>query len=115
MKLRESLEVMDEVIEIEGASGRLYRFIRGGSAPTPSDAGNFVFMAEENPSTVVCSGTTADLSVAVKFWHGIPRHEAETLFYIRRNVTKTMRQVEHEDICLKHAPEMVVFEFDGSS
>ena len=103
---------MEEVIEIEGASGRFYRFIRGSLVSTPSDAGNFVFVTKEIPSSIVCSGTTADLGLAARFWNGVPA--PETRFYIRRNVTKTMRQAEHDDICLKHAPEMVVFEFDGS-
>ncbi len=102
---------MEEVIEIEGASGRFYRFIRGSLFSTPSDAGNFVFLTKETPSSIVCSGTTADLSVAAKFWNGVPA--PETRFYIRRNVTKTMRQTEHDDICLKHSPEMVVFEFEA--
>jgi len=106
---------MEEVIEIEGASGRFYRFIRGSLVSTPSDAGNFVFVTKEIPSTIVCSGTTADLGLAARFWNSVPAPAPETRFYIRRNVTKTMRQAEHDDICLKHAPEMVIFEFDGLS
>ena len=102
---------MEEIIEIEGASGRFYRFIRGSSLSTPSDAGNFVFVTKETPSSIVCSGTTADLSLAAKFWNEVSA--PETRFYIRRNVTKTMRQAEHDDICLKHSPEMVVFEFEA--
>ena len=104
---------MEEVIEIEGASGRFYRFIRGSLVSTFRDAGNFVFVTKEIPSSIVCSGTT-DLGLAARFWNGVPAPAPETRFYIRRNVTKTMRQAEHDDICLKHAPEMVVFEFDGS-
>jgi len=104
---------MEEIIEIEGASGRSYRFMRGSLVSTLSDAGNFVFVTKGNPSSIVCSGTTADLSLAVTFWNGVPT--PETHFYIRRNVTKAMRQAEHDDICLKHGPEMVVFEFDGPS
>ena len=104
---------MEEVIEIEGASGRFYRFIRGGLVSTPNDAGNFIFVTKATPSTIFCSGTTADLSLAAKFWNSVPSHASDTRFYIRRNVTKTMRQMEHDDICLKHAPEMVVFEFEA--
>lgn len=106
---------MRDIIEIEGASGQRYRFTNATPASTPNDAGNFIFMTKANPPTVVCSGTTDNLRVAAKFWEGVPSHAADTYFYIRRNVTKTMRQVEHDDICLKHTPEMVVFEFDGSN
>lgn len=105
---------MGEMIDIEGESGSLYRFKRDTDTSTLSGAGNFILILNKDNQTVACSGTTSELSVALRFWQELPKHEAETSFYTRRNVTKAMRQAEHDDICLKHAPEMVIFEFDGS-
>lgn len=105
---------MDEIVDIEGASGRTYRFKRETEASTLSGSGNFILISNKDKRTVACSGTTFDLSVALRFWREMPDHEISTSFYTRRNVTKAMRQAEHDDICLKHTPEMVIFEFDGS-
>lgn len=107
--------MVDEIIDIEGASGSSYRFKRETDASALSGSGNFIIISDKHKPTVVCSGTTADLSMALRFWREMPDHEISTSFYTRRNVTKAMRQAEHDDICLKHAPEMVLFEFDRPS
>jgi len=109
VSLREAVEIMADIIDVQGASGDFYRFTKEAL----SGSGNFIIMSNETDD-IICSGTTSDLNIAMQFWKNMPNHKAATTFYTRRNVTKSMRQAEHDDICLKHAPEMVVFEFDGS-
>ncbi|HUO21832.1 MAG TPA: hypothetical protein VMU59_04885 [Caulobacteraceae bacterium] len=91
---------MSEFIDLAGASGAHYRFHRVPDVDElPAIAGNFVYVRGAQPDlALVCAGTGESLSVARKRWaEAVRDHGAEAL-YVRRNVSRRSRQVEHQDI-----------------
>ena len=98
------------VLDLEGASGALYRFY-GVDEPRhlPGSSGNFVCVRQEGREVcVVASGSAADLRHASEFWEtAITQHFADRLL-IRLNISRNVREREHEDLIRRHHPAMVV-------
>jgi hypothetical protein len=106
---------MSDFIDVPGVSGVHYRFQR---APDPNAlpviAGNFVFVRGEGPAlTVVGVGTGETLTSARKRWaEAVSDYGAEALF-VRRNVSRRSRQLEHRDIVEQVHPALEAAEDFG--
>ena len=107
---------MSDFIDLAGASGGRYRFQRvDDPANLPAIAGNFVYVRGEGENlVVVCAGTDETLGKAGRRWaEAVRDHQAEAMF-IRKNVSRRSRELEHRDIVEQRRPPMDAGEdFDG--
>ena len=107
---------MKPFIDIAGASGAIYRFDAIESpAQAPSSAGAFVFARIGTDGVeVVCCGSTLNLKDKIELWGAqIERTETQGIF-VRRNVSRSVRAREHDDIVGKHRPELIATDDDES-
>lgn len=101
-------------IDVEGASGSVYRFQRiDDPVRLPATSGNFLFLkAAGDGAEVVCAGTASSLTRAKDVWNPtIEPNQAQTLF-VRLNVSRSVRRNEHDDIVEAQQPTMVVTNLD---
>ncbi|HEX4709443.1 hypothetical protein [Phenylobacterium sp.] len=94
---------MKDFIDLEGASGALYRFRlwREGAAHLPM-AGNYVFVRPEDESVkVLAVGECNDLSQVLSRWSNGTRRGA-THAFTRLNVSRGVRMAEFEDLAANH-------------
>lgn len=101
---------MQSFIDLEGASGAIYRFHRVDDlANLPAIAGNFAYVHGDGPRpVVVCCGTDETLLRAAARWPTAQQAHRATAIYVRRNVSWKVRAHEHQDIVKKHRPALVV-------
>ena len=103
-------------IDLAGASGALYRFERIDDLERlPAIAGNFVYVRGSGRAvTVICAGADETLRRAgAQLSDARRRYDAEAV-YIRRNVSRRTRELEHTDIVDHYRPVMVLAgELDG--
>ncbi len=95
---------MQAFIDLTGASGVTYRFQRvDDSDQLPAIAGNFVYVRGHGAGlTVICAGTGEPLANAASRWaEAVRDHQAEAIF-VRRNVSRRSRELEHRDIAEQH-------------
>jgi hypothetical protein len=105
---------MKPYIDIEGASGSVYRFQRvDGPNHLPGTAGNFLFLANAGERTeVVCCGTARSLTRTAEIWKSVVvEHDAKAMF-VRLNVTRSARTSEHDDIVEGQKPTLVVTDLE---
>jgi hypothetical protein len=110
--------LMQNFIDLEGASGATYRFQRVDDLSNlPAIAGNFVYVHDDGlKRVVVCCGTDETLLSAAGRWPAAQQTHRATGIYIRRNISWKVRASEHEDIVERHRPPLVVAtEFDRHS
>jgi len=101
-------------IDIEGASGSVYRFQRiVDPERLPAMSGNFLFLkAAGDGAEVVCAGTAGSLIRAGEIWQPVVvEHDAKAVF-VRLNVSRTVRTSEHDDIVQGQRPTVVVTHLD---
>jgi hypothetical protein len=98
---------MRDFIDLLGASGSTYRF-----RPLPESgdhlpvAGNYVVVREEPESfTLVRAAVADDLSKAWQNLKGLPGAPGSLRLYTRLNVTRSVRQAEHDDIVARYEPQ----------
>jgi hypothetical protein len=106
---------MSDFIDLSGASGAHYRFQRVADLNVlPAIAGNFIYVRGQGQGlTVVCAGTGESLSQAGKRWaEAVREHRADALF-VRRNVSRRSRELEHKDIVQQVHPAMEAAEDFG--
>lgn len=100
---------MKDLLDIEGASGALYRFrVHDTDRELPATAGNYLFIRRDGEAIqVVGCGEAQSLMSARPLWaEAVAEHGAEKL-YLRLNVARAHRVGEHEDIVAKHRPQLV--------
>ncbi|HEY9234601.1 MULTISPECIES: hypothetical protein [Phenylobacterium] len=100
---------MKDLLDIEGASGALYRFrLHDTNRELPATAGNYLIVRrEEGALQVIGCGEAQSLMSARPLWaEAVAEHGAEQL-YLRLNVARAHRVGEHEDIVAKHRPQLV--------
>lgn len=94
--------------ELEGASGQRYRFRRvKDPSALPAEGGNFVYVrhTDEGPIVIGC-GASECLHQAADLWkEAVERHGADSIF-VRLNIARRQRLLEHEDISAVHSPPM---------
>lgn len=97
---------MKEFIDLEGASGATYRFrLWPEGAPHQPIAGNYVCVrpapGEPGGHVVAHVATSTDLSRARA---ELPKalRGAGVLVYTRLNVSRAIREAEHEDLAARH-------------
>lgn len=101
---------MQSFIDLEGASGAIYRFHRVEDLTNlPAIAGNFAYVQGNGPQPVViCCGTDETLLKAAARWPTAQQTHRATAIYVRRNISWKVRAHEHQDIVTKHRPALVV-------
>ena len=103
------------ILDIQGASGALYRFY-GVEEPRhlPSSGGNFVCVRQEGREVcMVASGSASDLRQASAFWEtAITEHFADRLL-VRLNISRSVREREHADLIGRHHPAMVMGDLEA--
>jgi hypothetical protein len=100
---------MKDTIDVRGASGAVYRFMRVlGDQPLTRMGGNFIY-AKKSDGTweIVFVGEASNLmSDAHRLWpQAVKDHGAEELF-TRLNVTERVRRLEQSDILGVITPPM---------
>jgi len=99
---------MKPFVDLEGASGRSYRFQlwRDGEAHRPI-AGNYACVREEGGAIAVLGlGVTTDLSRCREALAKLsPPGGAE--LYTRLNVSRGAREAEHQDLVARYDPAFV--------
>jgi hypothetical protein len=100
--------LVKENLDLQGASGATYRFrLMDRAEQLPTVGGNFVYVSwrEERPQVLFC-GAANSLSAATNYWDEAVRvHGAQSL-YIRLNVARAAREVEHTDLVDRLRPPM---------
>ena len=99
---------MSDFIDLAGASGAQYRFQHIADLDAlPAIAGNFVYVRGARAALkVVGVGTAESLAAARKRWaEAVRDHGAEAVF-VRRNVSRRIRQLEHQDIVQQIHPAL---------
>lgn len=101
-------------LDLVGASGAVYRFrLVGDLGELPATAGNFVYAREEAGNyDVVCCGTARSLFRARAAWPAAVERRQATHLYVRLNVSRAVREGEHEDIIAAANPDLVLTDFD---
>ncbi len=100
-------------IDLNGASGVVYRFRLAQPEALPDAAGNFVWIAEPPPTgRVICCGTTRNLIKAAETWADAVKQEGATHLYVRLNVASSARTSEHDDLVASLHPPLVVVDPD---
>jgi len=95
-------------IDLEGASGRIYRFRlwREGEAHQPI-AGNYAYVRQASSGMEILGlGATNDLSAARQPLKGRKQLEGAAI-YTRLNVPRGARENEHQDLVAHHKPAFV--------
>jgi hypothetical protein len=107
--------MMQNFIDLEGASGVTYRFQRVEDlSKLPAIAGNFVYVHGDGPKpTIVCCGADETLLRAANRWPAAQQSHGAKAIYVRKNVSWKVRATEHEDIVERYRPPLVAAaEFD---
>jgi hypothetical protein len=97
-----------EHLDLEGASGAIYRFrLIADPDQLPVAGGNFVFVrwSGEGPQVSFC-GAVNSLVMATRFWGEAARVHGAQGLYIRLNVARASREREHADFVKKLKPPM---------
>lgn len=99
---------MQEILDLQGASGETYRFrLIADAAQLPATSGNFVYVRWRGTTPqVFCCGAVNRLSAAAGRWDEAVRAHGATGLYIRLNVARALRNEEHADLIAKHRPPM---------
>jgi hypothetical protein len=100
---------LKDQLDIEGASGALYRFrLQDDERGLPATAGNYVYVRREGDAVqVVGCGETQSLMNAKSLWQtAVDEHQAEQI-YLRLNVARAARVNEHDDIVARHQPPLI--------
>lgn len=100
---------MKDTIDVKGASGAVYRFMRvRGDQPLSRMGGNFIYAkTSDGTLEIVFIGEAQNLMAdAHRLWpQAVQDYGAEDLF-MRLNVTERMRRLEQSDILGALAPPM---------
>ena len=102
---------MQEILDLQGASGDSYRFRRiANPGQLPATSGNFVHVRwSGNAAQIVYCGAVNTLTSAADRWaEAVGAHGAAGL-YVRLNVARRGRDEEHADLVAKHRPLMGEF------
>jgi hypothetical protein len=100
-------------IDLQGASGAVYRFRRTPPETLQAAAGNFVFAAADAPAgRIVCCGTTTNLATCAKAWADAAKQEGGVHLYVRLNVASRARAIEHEDLIGALNPPLIATDPD---
>ncbi len=100
-------------IDLQGASGVVYRFRLAHPETLPDAGGNFVWIADP-PTTgrVICCGTTRNLTKAATSGADAVAREGAALLYVRLNIARSARTGEHDDLVAGLRPPLVVVDPD---
>ncbi|MBV9995278.1 MAG: hypothetical protein JO127_08695 [Caulobacteraceae bacterium] len=100
---------MNDHLDIKGASGATYRFMRFKEGrPLSPAGGNFLFGRYTGSRfELLYAGEVQNLlkDARSKWQEAVERYQASTLF-TRLNISERVRQVEHDDIVKAHEPPM---------
>lgn len=98
-------------LDLQGASGATYRFRRVPDlADLPATSGNFVYVRWRGETAqVACCGALNSLTSADRFWDAAVRDHAAEAVYVRLNVARAVRDVEHADLAGGLRPPMAPF------
>jgi hypothetical protein len=96
---------MQDFLDLQGASGAIYRFrLWPEGQPHRPIAGNYVVVhVADDGLKVVFAGTAADLST-VRTSGGRAAQRGERYVFTRLNVARERRAAEHADIIAHHRP-----------
>lgn len=98
---------MKDLLDIEGASGVLYRFrLHDTDRELPATAGNYVFVRGDTSQVIGCGESQSLMNAKAPWTQAVAEHGAEKL-YLRLNVARASRIGEHEDIVAKHQPALI--------
>lgn len=100
--------LVNDVIDIRGASGACYRFRRvPAEVSLPATSGNFLYLREAAGKTSIVGAGTADaLTKARDRWPDAVRGHAAEAIFVRLNLSRRVRLHEHNDIVSHHGPPM---------
>jgi hypothetical protein len=94
-------------IDVQGASGAVYRYSGAEAGALPSGAGNFLYVRGRGARPgIIFAGETDDLRTCRTGWETAELlHSADGL-YVRLNVRAAARHAEQADIVTALAPPM---------
>lgn len=99
---------MQDILDLQGASGGSYRFRRiDDPAQLPATSGNFVHVRWSGEvAQVVYCGSVNTLTSAADRWSETVGVYGAVGLYIRLNVARRGRDEEHADLVEKHRPSL---------
>lgn len=101
--------VLKDAIDLKGASGTTYRFMRvRNDRPLSPMGGNYVYArGEGNDCEVVFLGEAPNLMTGAReLWDRAVREHGASELFMRLNVTGRVRQAEQGDILSSFTPPM---------
>ena len=102
---------MSKIIDLKGASGATYRFMRSeGDQILSPMGGNFVYARDEEAGCeVVFVGEASSLMTGARArWEQAVREHGASQLFTRLNVTERVRRFEQGDILSRITPPMNV-------
>lgn len=99
---------MKELLDLKGASGSVYRFhLIRDDGKVPAEGGNYVYVrrTDEDASVIFC-GVSDTLHDSKEHWGRASGEFGATAIYVRRNITRSQREREHDDIVAHYQPVM---------
>lgn len=99
---------MQDLIDLQGASGARYRFRHVADlSDLPAAAGNFAYVrwTGVRPQVVGCGAANGLGQAAVGWSHAVSSHGANAV-YVRLNVVRAARLGEHQDLVEGLRPPM---------
>ena len=96
------------IVDLEGASGALYRFRQVPNPDMlPASGGNFVCIRQEpRGMKVVCCGSASDLRHAAQPYEAAVRLHLADSILVRLNISGAVRDREHDDLVARHQPPL---------
>ncbi len=99
---------MKEHLDLRGASGAIYRFqLIREDTKVPAEGGNYVYvrMTDESFDLIFC-GVSDTLHDARQHWSVASKEHGANALFVRRNITRSQREREHNDIVAEGKPAM---------
>ncbi len=100
---------MKEHLDLRGESGAVYRFqLIRDDAKVPAEGGNFVYVRQTGDEwTVVYAGVSDTLHDSRQQWAKASSEHGANAIFVRRNITRSQREREHNDIVAECRPVMI--------
>ncbi len=99
---------MKDLLDLKGISGAVYRFqLIRDEAKIPAEGGNYVYVRRSDDAvSVVYCGVSDTLHDSRAHWSRAVGEFGANAIYVRRNITRSQREREHDDIVAAAKPSM---------
>ncbi len=99
---------MKDLLDLTGGSGAVYRFqLIRDEAKVPAEGGNYVYVRRSDDAvSVIFCGVSDTLHDSRAHWGRAVGEYGANAIYVRRNITRSQREREHDDIIAATSPPM---------